>query len=77
MGLINRGNKEKTSVICLLVVVLIGISINFICGYIASSTGIMLFLDTIGTMIAAVFGGFLPGIIVGLFSNVIKTYFNN
>ncbi len=77
MGLINRGNKEKTSVVWLFVVVFIGISINFICGYIASSTGIMLFLDTIGTMIAAAFGGFLPGIIVGLFSNVIKSFFDD
>ncbi len=49
-----------------------GIALNLIFTYIAGLTGYPIYLDTIGTVLSASLGGFLPGIIVGLATNFIK-----
>ena len=48
--------------------ILINIGLNRLCGLIK----IPLFLDCVGTMLAAAFGGFLPGLIVGYATNLIN-----
>lgn len=49
-----------------------GILINVIPARLALYFELPLFLDSLGTVLSAVLGGFLPGIIVGFFSNVIN-----
>ena len=56
----------NTTVLCI-----VGILINFAGNLLASALGIPLFLDAIGTMLAAAVGGYLPGKIVGLGTNLI------
>ena len=61
-----KHNILNTTVLCIL-----GILINFAGNTIASALEIPLFLDAIGTMLAAAVGGYLPGTIVGLGTNLI------
>ncbi len=48
--------------------------INFVGSFVANTLGLPVYLDLIGTMIAAMMGGAIPGIIVGLLSPVITTF---
>ena len=50
--------------------VLLNIALNKLCNYFK----IPLFLDCAGTMIAAVLGGYLPGIFVGYLTNIINSF---
>ena len=52
--------------------ILINILFSRLCGLLE----IPLFLDCIGTLLAAICGGFLPGIIVGYVTNLINSVFN-
>lgn len=51
------------------------ITINLIGSEIATATGTWLYLDSIGTVISSVLGGYVPGILVGFITNMIKTLF--
>ncbi len=51
---------------------LIGLALNLILSAIVVKTGISLYLDTVGTVLCAVFSGYLPGVVVGLLTNLIK-----
>jgi hypothetical protein len=53
--------------------VLIGLGINLVCGWIASATQIPFYFDCIGTILAAMIGGFLPAVIVGFTTNLISS----
>lgn len=46
--------------------------INFILPRTASALGLPLYLDNVGTLLAAVLGGYLPGIFVGYLNNIIN-----
>lgn len=59
---------------CLLVVICL--AVNVIAGLVVSGLKLPLYLDTIGTITAAVLGGYMPGVIVGLLTNLILG-FNN
>ena len=48
--------------------ILINMGLNRLCGLLH----IPLFLDNVGTLLAAIWGGFLPGIIVGYLTNIIN-----
>ena len=48
------------------------IAINFILPRSASMLGLPLYLDNVGTLLAAVLGGYLPGILVGYLNNIIN-----
>jgi len=51
---------------------LAGVGVNLLGSYIASVTGSPLYLDSIGTIIISCICGYLPGIAVGLLTNIIK-----
>lgn len=53
---------------------LVGWILNLTGAAIASELNLPMYLDTIGTLLVAVVGGYLPGIIVGFVSNYIKAY---
>ena len=48
-----------------------GIILNLIFSFAAKICGLPVYLDTIGTIAAAVTGGYLPGTLVGLLSNLL------
>ena len=50
-----------------------GIVLNIQLGYLVSLLGLPLYLDTVGTVTVSVLGGYLPGVIVGFVTNVIKS----
>ena len=51
---------------------LAGIVLNFVLSNAVNALGLPLYLDNVGTMLCAVLGGWLPGVIVGLTNNVIN-----
>ena len=60
----------------LLGLILFGIVLNFICNRIAGALNLPFYLDCIGTIAAALIGGFVPGVMVGFFTNVVIHLFN-
>ncbi len=46
--------------------------INFVLPRTAAALGLPLYLDNVGTLLAAVLGGYLPGILVGYLNNIIN-----
>lgn len=54
----------------------IGLFVNFAGGQIATASGIPFYFDSIGTVLAAAVGGYLPGILVGLATNFITAASN-
>ncbi len=48
------------------------VAINFILPRTAGALGLPLYLDNVGTLLAAVLGGYLPGILVGYLNNIIN-----
>ena len=56
--------------------VLVCIGINALGGVIAEMLGLPVYLDCIGTMLAAVLGGYIPGIFVALAGSLINSLFD-
>ena len=50
-----------------------GVGLNMGCSAVVSALGLPLYLDTAGTVVIAVSGGYLPGVIVGFATNIIKS----
>ncbi len=72
-----KGRKYKFSQILRPVVgMLVAVIINLLSNKIAVGMGLPLYLDSIGTFLAAAMGGYLPGILVGYITNVV-TMINN
>ena len=53
-----------------------GITCNIIGSFVAKYFYLPLYLDTYGTVFIAAIGGYVPGIAVGFFTNLIGSYFN-
>ena len=51
---------------------LAGVVLNFVLSNTVKLLGLPLYLDNVGTMLCAVLGGWLPGVVVGLTNNVIN-----
>ena len=64
--------KSKLYYVAGLIVVCI--LINFLGARLAQALSLPIFLDTIGTVLAAVMGGFLPGIAVGFITNLVNSF---
>ena len=62
---------RKLAWICFL-----GVILNLIGTTTAARFNLPVFLDTLGTVFIAAIGGYLPGIAVGFFTNLIESYFN-
>ncbi len=63
----NNSNIRYVAVLCLG-----GLVLNLIGSALADELRLPMYLDTIGTILVSVIGGYLPGIIVGFISNYIK-----
>ena len=57
-----------------LILCIAGIGINIILSKLVGFLGIPLYLDAVGTVIVAALSGYIPGIIVGLVTNIIKFF---
>lgn len=57
--------------------ILICLGINIVCGWLVSMSGLPFYFDCIGTIVAAMIGGFLPAVIVGFFTNLISSISDN
>ena len=64
----NLNNDLKTFLL-----ILVCLAINFVCGKIASASEIPFYFDCIGTIAAAMIGGFFPAVIVGFGTNIISS----
>lgn len=54
----------------------VGITVNIVVSYLSARAGLSLYLDSIGTILAAAVGGFLPGVITGFVTNLLKGFWN-
>ena len=54
-------------------VCILGVGLNILLGKLVSALGLPLYLDTVGTVIVAILGGYLPGVMVGFITNAIKS----
>ena len=50
-----------------------GVLLNLIFGSIVTAMDLSLYLDTVGTVLVAVIGGYFPGVLVGFITNIIKS----
>ena len=66
------GQVAKPYAVLLLCIV--SVLINFLGAQLALWLKLPLFLDTIGTVLSAALGGFLPGIAVGFVTNLINSF---
>ena len=57
----------------LFLLVIICLAINIVCNQICNITGIPFYFDCIGTIVAAMIGGFMPSVLVGFLTNVLST----
>ena len=67
-----KKNSAKLSYVVGLIVVCI--FINVLGAHLASWLGLPIYLDTIGTILAAALGGYLPGIAVGFLTNLFNSF---
>ena len=65
-----QSKKKKT--VLLLLAILCGTLINLAGSRAAGATGLPVFFDSIGTMLSAALCGYIPGILVGFFTNLIN-----
>ena len=54
----------------MIVLCVIGIGLNVGCSFVASSLSWRVYLDSVGTVLTAVFGGYIPGVITGISTNL-------
>ena len=64
---------ESTTPMDILKLGLTGVVINLVFGSVVAALGLPLYLDTVGTILVSILGGYLPGVIVGFATNIIKS----
>ena len=55
-----------------LLICIAGVALNLLFNAVVSALGLPVYLDTVGTVTAAVMGGYLPGVVVGFITNIIR-----
>ena len=64
--------RKKQNLIAMCACVM-GVGLNLLLGQIVAAFGLPLYLDTVGTVLVAILGGYFPGVLVGLVTNLIKS----
>ena len=67
-----KEDKKFRQIIKPLAGMAIAVLLNIVLNRAVQALGLPLFIDNVGTILAAILGGYLPGIIVGYISNVIN-----
>ena len=65
-------NRSKDD-LRLLGLVVFGLGLNLLCGKIVSLLSLPFYFDCIGTIAAAMIGGFMPAVLVGFFTNILSS----
>ena len=69
-----KANGRRTTSLYYVIGLVVGcILINFLGARLAALLGLPIYLDTIGTILAAAMGGYLPGIVVGIVTNLVNS----
>ena len=68
-----RSTERGSSALPMLILCIACLIVNLAGAWIASLLKFPLYLDTVGTIVTAVTGGYLPGVIVGFATNMIKS----
>ncbi|SDB06353.1 HD domain-containing protein [Pseudobutyrivibrio sp. YE44] len=69
------GTRSKSKkMLVFFILIFVGTGINFTGADLVNQLSLPLYLDSIGTIIAAMFGGYVPGILVGLVSSFINGF---
>lgn len=64
--------KKKTKLWWVIFFCALGVAINMFGSYVVIKLHLPVFLDTFGTVLVAALGGYLPGVVVGLATNLLK-----
>lgn len=64
--------EQKANRKYLLILCAAGLIINYLLAHLATTLHLPLYLDNIGSALAAALGGYMPGIIVGFFTNLVN-----
>ncbi len=70
----NKIQFQKRSNIIAALMCAAGIALNMVLSSLVTALGLPIYLDTVGTVTIAVLGGYLPGVIVGFVTNIIKAF---
>ena len=65
-----REKKRGLRFLQMIIMCIIGIAINILGSFLANTFSWKVYLDTVGTVLAAVFGGYIPGVITGISTNI-------
>ncbi|MBR5348559.1 MAG: HD-GYP domain-containing protein [Lachnospiraceae bacterium] len=65
-----REKKRGLRFLQMIIMCIIGISINILGSFLAQTFSWKIYLDTVGTVLTAVFGGYIPGVITGISTNI-------
>ena len=68
-----KKNTISVFLIKMFILCVLGVSLNLALSHLCGVLGIPLYLDSVGTVFTAGIGGALPGILVGLLTNLIKS----
>ena len=68
---IAQHNKPAKSIITLLSIIVVGVALNILGTTLNTALGLPLFLDSVGTILSAAAGGYIPCITVGFCTNLI------
>lgn len=69
-------DKQQSKATWVIGLMLAGIATNIAGSQLASTTGVVFYWDSIGTVASSLLGGYVPGILVGFITNLIKTFFD-
>ncbi|MBO4376071.1 MAG: HD-GYP domain-containing protein [Lachnospiraceae bacterium] len=60
----------------MLITIILGVLVNVLLSYITYRWNLPIFLDTVGTIAVSALGGFFPGVLVAVITNIVCTIFN-
>lgn len=70
---IYRKARRKNRLITV-IVVLLAVGLNFLLFKLVSSLGLPLYLDCAGTILASALGGYIPGMLAGILTNIVNCF---
>lgn len=72
-----KSTRLRKTWLSLVYIIIICIALNLLGARLCGALGLPLYLDNIGTVLAALLGGYIPCVTVGFFSNIINSIFSS
>ena len=73
-AVLNLTQQKERDDLKILGLVIFCLVLNIVCSLTTKLTGIPFYFDCIGTIVAAIIGGFMPSVLVGFLTNVLSTF---